>query len=148
LRATSADAVWTLSTPWSKQWLRQIELHRARTFDDVARSCVGIKTTADSVFVRDDWESLPRDCRPEPELLRPLITHHNASRWTANPQERPRQVLYPHHTVNGVKAVIDVEKYTRCSRYFDMHRERLESRKYVIEAGRRWYETLCERQRP
>ena len=140
LWAASNDAVWTLSTPSSREWLRQIEVHRACIFDDVAKICVGIKTTADSVFVRDDWESVPADCRPEPELLRPLITHHDASRWAAGAKGCRKQVLYPHESVNGVKAVIDVTKYPRCFRYFEMHREHLESRQYVIDAGRRWYE--------
>ena len=140
LWATSSDAVWTLSTPSSRRWLQQIELHSAQTFDDVANVRVGIKTTADAVFVRDDWQSLPADCRPEPELLHPLITHREASRWVASAQGCQKQVLYPHRSVNGVKTVIDVKKYPRCSRYFDRHRAQLESRQYVINAGRRWYE--------
>jgi hypothetical protein len=74
-------------TPWAMRsasvdaWLTQVKAHSACAFADVAKICVGIKTTADSVFVRDDWESLPKSERPESELLYPLVTHHIAARW-------------------------------------------------------------------
>ena len=69
-----ADAIWTLSNADSERWLKVVRRHAGPTFDDVGRVRVGIKTTADQVFIRDDWQLLPLDRRPEQELLRPLLT--------------------------------------------------------------------------
>ena len=93
-----AEAVWTLSNADSEDWLKVVERHAGPTFDDVGRIRVGIKTTADQVFIRDDWNLLPLDRRPEVELLRPLLRHFGAARWLAGTQQQA--VLYP-HTVSG-----------------------------------------------
>jgi methylase of polypeptide subunit release factors len=90
-------------TPWAMRnvavdaWLATAQSNSACSFDNVAKICVGIKTTADSVFVRDDWETLPEQERPENELLHPLVTHHLATRWHLPVHAaRTRQVLYPY----------------------------------------------------
>jgi hypothetical protein len=83
LRTGGDGEAWSLSTAGNRQWLKSVEAHQRYCFDDVARIRVGIKTTADEVFIRDDWESLPADRQPEDELLRPLATHLTAGRWVA-----------------------------------------------------------------
>jgi adenine-specific DNA-methyltransferase len=132
------DGIWTLSNAKSKSWLKTVERHVDRRFDDVGRVRVGIKTTADEVFIRDDWDSLPLDERPEPELLRPLLRHFSAARWLSGPQRQA--VLYPHLVINGQRAVVDLAAFPNASRYFQRHRRRLTRRKYVIDSGREWYE--------
>ncbi len=77
------DRIWTLACRESQAWLRTVQRFAAATFGDVGRVRVGIKTTADEVFIRDDWHDLPEDRRPEPELLRPLLRHFSAARWIA-----------------------------------------------------------------
>lgn len=78
-----------------QEWLSTVKEHSAGTFSDFGKVCVGIKTTADSVFIRDDWATLPDAERPEEELLYPLVTHHVASCWSIA-STAARQVLYPY----------------------------------------------------
>jgi len=137
--AKKPDEVWTLSTPEYDDWLETVRSHQACTIQDVAAVRVGIKTTADRVFVRNDWASLPASQRPEPDLLFPLLTHHEAGRWLASAKPR-RQVLYPHVMREGKRAPIDLNQYRRAAAYVKTHEERLRARKYVIDSGRKWYE--------
>jgi hypothetical protein len=131
--------------PWryrwrGDDWLSVIEANSAGRFEDFAKIRVGIKTTADSVFVRNDWNSLPADMRPEAELLHPLFTHHNAEKWRPNTLST-KKVLYPHtRSQDGRRAVIDLSRFPKASMYFNAHRRRLEGREYVTSAGRAWYE--------
>ena len=90
LLAANHDAVWSLSNPEYEDWLQAVGERTHCSFGDVGQVRVGIKTTADRVFVREDWESLPPRIRPESDLLRPLITHLDAGRWVATrPLGRP-----------------------------------------------------------
>jgi len=140
LLATPNDDVWSLSTPDYQQWLRTVQANQQHTFGTVGTIRVGIKTTADEVFIRDDWESLPTKLRPEDDLLRPLLTHLNAAKWRAAASTTNRRVLYPHTFVNGKRVAVDLSGFPRTRAYLESHRNRLSARKYVIEAGRQWYE--------
>lgn len=133
-----SDAPWQLATPENRDWLEIIEANQSGCFADVAKIRVGIKSTADRVFIRDDWGMLPVEQRPEADLLRPLITHHIANRWAARPTTK--QVLYPHAVEGGKRVAINLASFPHARTYFEAHRVILESRKYVIESGRRWYE--------
>lgn len=126
---------WTPATP---QWMDRIREAAKYELQDIVRVRVGIKTTADSVFIRDDWESLPASIRPENDLLQPLITHHVAYRWAgARPQ---RRVLYPYHLDEPKRTVLDLGEWPRARAYLQAHRARLESRSYVVASGREWWE--------
>jgi methylase of polypeptide subunit release factors len=134
------NAVWRLAEPRGDAWLAHVKSAQAATFGDVATVRVGIKTTADEVFVRDDWDTLPEGLRPEAELLRPLITHREAARWTVNARHTSRRVLYPHTTRDGRRAPIELEAFPKAAAYLRSHEERLKRRQYVANVGRRWYE--------
>lgn len=99
---------------------------------------VGVKTTADSVFIRSDWLGLPSNLRPESELLHPLLTHRDVRSWSCAPGQF--QMLYPHRSVAGRTVAVDLSDFPKTAAYLDLHRERLSSRKYVIEGGRKWFE--------
>jgi len=133
-----ADAIWTLSNADSEGWLKIVERHAGPTFNNVGRVRVGVKTTADQVFIRDDWNLLPLDRRPERELLRPLLRHFGAARWLAGAQRQ--FVLYPHVVAEGRRRAIDLAAFPRASRYLEGHRQRLSARQYVVDSGRQWYE--------
>ncbi len=137
---TVDEGAWSLSTPATELWLRAIQSRQAHTFGDLAHVKVGIKTTADDVFIRSDWEKLPRKSQPESKLLHPLFTHYEAAKWKALSSHQSQQVLYPHETKGGKRRSIDIDNYPRAASYFDSHRARLENRRYVIDAGRKWYE--------
>lgn len=133
------EQLWSLSTPQSSDWLAVVSSRRACTFEDVAKIRVGIKTTADEVFLRDDWSALPELQQPELSLLRPLIRHFDAARWSCRQPFR-QQVLYPYETNSEKRVPVDLVRYPRTRNYLESHFERLHRRNYVIEGGRRWYE--------
>ena len=134
------DAVWSLSTPEYDEWLRTVKSHQVHTFDEVGVIRVGIKTCADKVYIRKDWDSLPTVQQPENAVLHPLITHRIAEPWRAVEVPGAVRVLYPHTITDGRRVPIVLSKHPRAANYLRAHRERLERRKYVMEAGRKWYE--------
>ena len=133
-----ADGVWKLATDATDEWIATVRAHTFCTFGDLGKIRVGVKTTADKVFIRDDWESL--DEAERPELLRPLITHKVARRYRARVAHHPKSVLYTHELHDGAKRVVDLAKFPRAARYLERHRATLEARRYVIEGGRQWFE--------
>ena len=135
--ASSDNSSWTLTNAKSEKWLKKIHRSQIYTFGDLAEIKVGIKTTADSVFIRDNWKVLKQG-QPEANLLRPLITHHDAARFaTGTPKKK---VLYPYDLRSSKRVVLDINQFPKTKRYFRSHQSQLEQRKYVVEAGRKWYE--------
>lgn len=125
------DGVWRLASAEGESWLATVAEHSWGTFQDVGKIRVGIKTCADKVFLPKVWDQ-------ELELHRPLTTHHTARRFRPEPPNR--KVLYPHHAVEGRKQPVELEQFPDSEAYLEAHRKTLEGRKYVTEAGRRWYE--------
>ena len=123
--------VWRLASEGVESWLATVAANTWGTFRDIGKIRVGIKTCADKVFLPKKWDR-------ELELLRPLTTHHTARRFRPEPPNR--QVLYPHHTVDGKKRTVDLASFPASRAYLEEHRATLEGRSYVIEAGRQWYE--------
>ncbi|MCX7308940.1 MAG: hypothetical protein NTZ72_13765, partial [Afipia sp.] len=105
-----------------------------RTFGDIGKIRVGVKTCADKVFIRDDWGDLDR----RPELLRPLTTHHIARRFRSSASKS--EILYPHEVHDGKRQAVSLLRYPNSLSYLEQHKTTLQNRKYVIEAGRHWYE--------
>lgn len=146
-RGSTPDEPWRLTHEAREQWLATVAAHTERTFADVAPIRVGIKTTADTVFIRGTWDDLSEEVRPEHELVHPLLTHHIAARWRAlEDSPNARSVLYPHASVNGSRITIDLGQFPRARGYLESHRTRLEGRPYVIEAGRQWFEIWVPQQ--
>lgn len=131
-----ADQVWSLSNQVSDDWLSQVAENTSMMFGDIGKIRVGVKTTADKVFIRSDWNDLPQEQRPE--LLKPLITHHNATRFRSS--DNSRQIVYPHEVSDGKRKASDLSKYQRTERYLLAHYDILASRSYVTAGGRNWYE--------
>lgn len=135
-----AAGVWRIGTEASDTWLKTVEQHTWAPFGHIGRIRVGVKSTADKVFVRSDWDQMPGG---EPELLRPLITRKCAQRYRALVPKNPKhqkKILYPHETTPKGRAAVELSNFPRAEAYLSAHRAQLESRKYVIEAGRNWYE--------
>ena len=146
-RSVENKQPWRLTNAHRARRLAAVAERTERTLGEIGDIRVGIKTTADKVFIRKDWDDLPAPMRPEAELLRPLITHHLADRWRA--LELPAEqkiVLYPHATSGNGRRAVELERYPRARAYLESHRDALMARKYVIEAGRAWYEIWVPQQ--
>lgn len=135
LQSVELDTTWAISSDENKRWLDQIQSHTWMTLGDVGKIRVGIKTTADNVFIGDDWSGDNADL----ELLQPLITHRNAGQIVANNQNQ-WQVLYTHTTINGKKVAYDIQQYPKSKAYLMQHFDQLDGRNYVKKANRNWYE--------
>ena len=130
---------WSLLSPDERRWIAEVGRHTHRRFEDLVRIHVGVKTTADAVFIRDDWNSLPADQQPEADLLRPLLTHRDAATYVFRGVPA-KTILYPHTTEAGRRRPIDLRLYPRARKYLEQHQQRLAARRYVVDAGREWFE--------
>ena len=134
------EGIWRVATKATDQWLATVEAHTWDIFRRIGKIRVGVKSTADKVFVRNDWDELPEG---RPELLRPLITRKCARRFKAvvpAKAEHIKEILYPHEVTKNGRAAVDLRLYPKAASYLEKHREVLEARTYLIEAGRKWYE--------
>ena len=132
------DGVWRISTEAGDSWLANVNSRTWGTFRDVGKIRVGVKTCADNVFIRSDWQELPET--DQAELLKPVMTHYVARRFKPHAPEVSKQILYPHEVSMGKRHAIDLSLFPRSKTYLERHRPQLESRSYVMEAGREWYE--------
>ncbi|MFH0944179.1 MAG: N-6 DNA methylase [Planctomycetota bacterium] len=130
---------WTPRREASRGWSARISEKTAMTFGAVLRIRVGLKTTADAIFIRRDWTHLQNRVRPEPELLRPLLTHEVAAPYLPLRQPQKR-VLYPHTKRHGRRCPVDLARYPGAAGYLQQFQERLAAREYLRKAGRQWYE--------
>lgn len=135
LQSTEKGALWNIRSDETQKWLENVEKNTWQHFSDIGKIRVGIKTTADNVFIGNDWEGEKANI----ELLRPLITHRDAGQIV--PQKSSRwQVLYTHTIINGKKTAYDISKYPNAKKYLESYYEQLNSRSYVKAAKRNWYE--------
>jgi hypothetical protein len=130
--------VWRISSKSSDQWLNTVGHHTWKRFGEIGKIRVGVKTCADKVFIRHDWDSAFG--KEKPELLRPLTTHHVSGRFRAVSSKKVYEILYPHEVVQGQRQASPLERFPKSRAYLESHRRVLEGRHYVLEAGRRWYE--------
>lgn len=134
------EGVWRIATGATDNWLATVEANTWEVFRRIGKIRVGVKSTADKVFIRSDWAHIPGG---RPELLRPLLTRHCARRYRAETPAKAKcikEILYPHKVVNGRRCAVDLNLYPKAKHYLEHHREVLEARTYVIEAGRNWFE--------
>ena len=132
---------WQMVTETEKGWIGKIESAAKYQIGDVVKVRVGIKTTADQVFIRSDWDDMPKDRRPEDCLLRLIFSHDDAGRWRSSTRnESLKKILYTHEVRDAKRVAVDIERYPCAAAYLRQYRERLERRKYVIKANRKWYE--------
>jgi len=132
------SAVWRVATKDADAWLETVAAHTWRKFRGIGKIRVGVKTCADKVFIRTDWNKLGEQGRPE--LLKSLTTHHIARRFKPNELKERWEILYPHETVGRHRRAVELDKYPRSDAYLRRHRAVLANRTYVLQAGRKWYE--------
>ncbi|MCX6972751.1 MAG: N-6 DNA methylase [Verrucomicrobia bacterium] len=129
-------AIWKLRNSESLIWADNVKKNVWKTLGELTKVRVGVKTTADFVFIRGDW---PTECpNGVPETLRPLITHHLAGRFRGKKPDK--QILYTHETVNGKKRTIELSHYPHAAEYLNRFYRELDSREYLRKAGREWFE--------
>ena len=134
----STDDVWKIMNSAVGSWTDIVDRHTWKRFGDIGKIRVGIKTTADKVFVKREWSD------PKPELLKPLITHREGRRFKS--YESKFSVLYTHEFIEGKKRAIDILKYPISHEYLIQHRQILAKREYITKANRQWFEIWVPQQ--
>ncbi|MFE9579934.1 Eco57I restriction-modification methylase domain-containing protein [Nocardia sp. NPDC006044] len=136
-RKEESETAWRMSNAEVDSWLSGIAATTWRTFGEVARIRVGIKTTADKVFISDRWSDV--EPPPEPELLRELITHHDLEPWRIA-RAHDARVLYPYDLGRPNRTPIDLNEFPCAAEYLRAHKDTLAARHYLAPSGREWFE--------
>ncbi len=126
---------WTISSNENKDWLKSVDEHTWMHFSDIGKIHVGIKTTADNVFIGDNWTGEKANI----ELLQPLITHRDAGQIISK-RSAGWKVLYTHTIIDGKRTVFDIDDYPYAKAYLNEHYDQLSGRTYLQKANRQWYE--------
>jgi len=139
---SSMDKVWTFHNEGEDRILSKMRHNSACTLSDIAKKIsVGLKTTADDIFIKPMTEDFIKREGLEAALVHPVLESHNIGRWTYNWNgRRDLFVLYP-HMEQGQKVIpVELEAYPHIKEYLEANRARLGSSTYLIKGGRRWYE--------
>ena len=129
--------IWQMTNAEENQWIDKINGNAAFFIGDKFKVRVGAKSCADNVFLKQNWEE--NSVIPESSLFKKLISQENIQRWRFS-SENDLRIIYPHYSENGKRLVIDLEDYPKAKKYFEANKEQLESRRYLMEAGRKYYE--------
>ena len=135
LRGTTEGALWTIASNEKLRWLSMIDQKTWLHFSDIGKIRVGIKTTADKVFIGNNWDGELADL----ELLRPLITHRNAGQIKSD-NAQLWKVLYTHTSKDGKKIAYNIDDYPKTKAYLSRFYDQLSQRSYLTKAHRNWYE--------
>ncbi len=139
---SKTNSIWTFHSPTETRILEKIRRAAKGTLNDFAEKIsVGLKTTADDVFIKPVTKSFIAENGFERELVFPVLESHNVERWSIRwQQEKDNYVLYPHQEIDGRLLPINLNQFPQAKKYLQSHRDRLASRTYLQESGRRWYE--------
>lgn len=141
LQVKPNDGTWVLSDSSAAGVQARLQASKARLFSEVMKVKVGIKTTADAIYIRNDWHTIPDEVRPEDDLLWPIRMTEDVGRWMSPAAASlTHRTLYPFERAARKRAPVDLSRFPRAAAYLERHRVVLEGRKYVIEAGRHWWE--------
>ncbi|NEW83661.1 MAG: N-6 DNA methylase [Mariniphaga sp.] len=138
LKHTSNKAdIWQMTNNSENDWIEKIKSNTSFLIGKRFNVRIGVKSCADKVFIKESWDK--ETYRPEDALFKKLISQENIQRWCFS-TENDLKILYPHYSENGKRLVIDLNDFPNAKAYFETHKEQLSGRKYLMEAGRNWYE--------
>ena len=134
--------VWTFHDERETSLLVKLKEQAHSNLTDLCvKISVGLKTTADNVFIKQMTQRFIKKQGLEEKLIFPLLESHNVERWSCNwKAEKDLYVLYPHIERDGKVMPVDLDDFPRVKSYLESFRQQLESRNYLKESQRRWYE--------
>lgn len=139
---TYNQSVWTFHAPSEYQLIEKLKNQAFCTLGDISKKIsVGLKTTADKVFIKPMTLDFINHLNLESSVVFPILESHNLFRWYCDWQSgRDLYVLYPYQYQNDKLLPIDLNLYPNTKKYLLSHRQQLEARAYLKKSGRRWYE--------
>ena len=109
----------------------------------------GIKSTADDVFCKPVTDKFVEENNLEtefihPYLYTPIYKQKNISKWsiswTGKMEKKDTYIIYPHRDSDGRTVAVELDEMPNIAFWFEKNKPQLAGRKYVLEAGRNWYE--------
>lgn len=134
---------WNFSSDNESQIKIKMEQEKLCCLQDILDVCVGIKTTADTIFVKPMTEDFIKENKFEDEVVYPLIQSFDVEKWSINwgNNNKDRYILYPHKEENGVMKAYPLEEIPNAAKYLSSNSEVLKGRRYLAESKtREWYE--------
>lgn len=129
---------WNLITNDSEKFISKVKNNTWSTFSDIGKVRVGVKTTADDIFIKtkDEWSEMGDD---KPHFLYGLITSKDCAPFLRKTGDSATQILYPYKMdceSRELEKINDKPDFN----YLNKHKQKLSSRTYLEKAGREWYE--------
>lgn len=128
---------WNITNNKTKSFFENVKRNTFCNFGDISKSKVGVKTTADNVFLVNDEQI--KKFNIEKKLIRNLIIHKNVNKWKCN-NKIYKKILYPYETHKNLRRVLDLEKYVNAKKYLRNHYNQLNNRSYISKSNKKWYE--------
>lgn len=134
---------WNFTSTIENDLKLKIESKKLCLLGNIFDICVGIKSTADSVFVKPMTPEFIDAMGFEKELIYPLVQSFNVEKWKIKWGEtnKDRFILYPHLEADGGMIAAPLDQYPKVKEYLYSHEDVLKSRAYLMKAQtREWYE--------
>jgi len=133
---------WTFHPQVEHNILAKLKNQAATTLEQVSEKIsVGLKTTADAVFIKPMTQTFIQYHQFESQLIFPVLESENVKRWRCDWQaEKDLSVLYPYIESSNKVFPIDLVNYPHAAKYLEQHRSQLAARSYLQQAKRQWYE--------
>lgn len=134
---------WNFSTSDENTIKTKMDGERLCSLANIFDVCVGIKTTADTVFVKPMTEEFINEHEFENIAVYPLIQSFDVNKWNISwgDSVKDRYILYPHREVDGNMVAIPLEEIPHAGEYLEECSDVLRKRSYLTESKtRKWYE--------
>ena len=139
----SGGKTWNFSSVDENDIKYFMEAKAMCRLSDLMEICVGIKTTADTVFVKPMTSDFIEEKSFEEDVIFPLIQSFDVERWkiTWGESKRDRYILYPHRECAGNMEAIPLKEIPNAAMYLEECADVLKKRTYLMESKTRsWYE--------
>lgn len=143
VKIPTGGKTWNFSTNDENTIKTKMDEQKMCSLVDIFDVCVGIKTTADTVFVKPMTEKFVIEHGFEDTVVYPLIQSFNVNKWNISWGEstKDRYILYPHREIDGNMVAIPLEEIPKAGEYLEECSEVLKKRSYLAESKtRKWYE--------
>ena len=127
---------WSINTLNNNSFIDKVNNKRFCFLSDWANVKVGIKTTADKVFIKNDISEFDDI---EKELVYELICSKNSKKWKQKATPK-KYIFYPYTLNNDIQNVIDLTKYPKSEKYIQKNSDILRARKYFKNSKKEWFE--------
>lgn len=134
---------WNFSSGEENDIKEKMDKSKQCSLKELFDICVGIKTTADTVFVKPMTKEFVEAHNFEQGVIYPLVQSFNIDKWriTWGDSNKDRYILYPHYEKDGNMQAIPLNEIPNAASYLIEQEEVLRKRSYLTESKtREWYE--------